>query len=169
MESQQAQHAANIELDAMQLLPRHRYMLQKVDAAFGIYDEDLTEVMFFQEGIINKVPRVVRHCISAIVFRIKDGREYLNYSNRCAFAYNTYQRWVYQKPKKVYRHRPGTLLNISSFQNIRVFWGLFRRSVLFLVSGRTLDTVPDGLWPSTTCRLLSRMIPPSIIHGEWGS
>lgn len=43
------------EMDSMQLLPRHRYMLQKVDAAFGIYDEDLTEAMFLQRGVIDKV------------------------------------------------------------------------------------------------------------------
>lgn len=55
MASQQPQHAASAELDAMQLLPRHRYMLQKVDAAFGIYDEDLTAAMFLQKGVINKV------------------------------------------------------------------------------------------------------------------
>lgn len=47
------QHAQNT--NAMQLLPRHRYMLQKVDAAFGIYDENITEVMFLQEGVIDKV------------------------------------------------------------------------------------------------------------------
>lgn len=40
---------------AQQLLPRHRYMLQKVDAAFGIYDESSTEVMFLQPGVIDKV------------------------------------------------------------------------------------------------------------------
>lgn len=40
---------------AQQLLPRHRYMLQKVDAAFGIYDEKSTEVMFLQTGVIDKV------------------------------------------------------------------------------------------------------------------
>lgn len=40
---------------ALQLLPRHRYILQKVDAAFGIYDENLTEVMFLQRGVMNKV------------------------------------------------------------------------------------------------------------------
>lgn len=40
---------------AQQLLPRHRYMLQKVDAAFGIYDETSTEVMFLQPGVIDKV------------------------------------------------------------------------------------------------------------------
>lgn len=39
----------------LQLLPRHRYMLQKVDAAFGIYDENLTEVMFLQQGVLDKV------------------------------------------------------------------------------------------------------------------
>lgn len=40
---------------AQQLLPRHRYMLQKVDAAFGIYDENSTEAMFLQSGVIDKV------------------------------------------------------------------------------------------------------------------
>ncbi|CAM9783398.1 unnamed protein product, partial [Ectocarpus sp. 6 AP-2014] len=40
-----------------QLLPRHRYMLQKVDAAFGIYDELSTESMFLQSGVIDKVNR----------------------------------------------------------------------------------------------------------------
>lgn len=40
---------------SQQLLPRHRYMLQKVDAAFGIYDERSTEVMFLQPEVIDKV------------------------------------------------------------------------------------------------------------------
>lgn len=40
---------------AMQLLPRHRYMLQKVDAAFGIYDEGTTEFMFLHHGVMDKV------------------------------------------------------------------------------------------------------------------
>lgn len=40
---------------AMQLLPRHRYMLQKVDAAFGIYDESTTEFMFLHHGVMAKV------------------------------------------------------------------------------------------------------------------
>lgn len=40
---------------AHQLLPRHRYMLQKVDAAFGIYDENATEAMFLQTGVIDQV------------------------------------------------------------------------------------------------------------------
>lgn len=39
----------------MQLLPRHRYMLQKVDAAFGIYDESTTEFMFLHHGVMDKV------------------------------------------------------------------------------------------------------------------
>ena len=41
--------------DILQLLPRHRYMLQRVDVAFGIYDENVTEVMFLQHDIIGKV------------------------------------------------------------------------------------------------------------------
>lgn len=41
-----------------QLLPRHRYMLQKVDAAFGIYDELSTESMFLQSGVIDKVRKL---------------------------------------------------------------------------------------------------------------
>ena len=45
---------------AQQLLPRHRYMLQKVDAAFGIYDESSTEIMFLQSGVIDKVSAHVR-------------------------------------------------------------------------------------------------------------
>lgn len=44
-------------IDAMQLLPRHRYMLEKVDAAFGIYNENVTEAMFLQEGVIDQVRR----------------------------------------------------------------------------------------------------------------
>lgn len=40
---------------AQQLLPRHRYMLHKVDSAFGIYDEGSTEIMFLQPGVIDKV------------------------------------------------------------------------------------------------------------------
>lgn len=40
---------------SQQLLPRHRYMLQKVDVAFGIYDERSTEVMFLQPGVMDKV------------------------------------------------------------------------------------------------------------------
>lgn len=43
------------DTSAQQLLPRHRYMLQKVDAAFGIYDENSTEAMFLQSGVIDKV------------------------------------------------------------------------------------------------------------------
>lgn len=43
------------DTSAQQLLPRHRYMLQKVDAAFGIYDELSTEAMFLQPGVIDKV------------------------------------------------------------------------------------------------------------------
>lgn len=45
----------------MQLMPRHRYMLQRVDAAFGIYDEDLTEVMFIQHGVMDKVRLHLTH------------------------------------------------------------------------------------------------------------
>lgn len=48
-------------MDSAQLLPRHRYMLQKVDAAFGIYDENTTEVMFVQKGVIDKVCAISNH------------------------------------------------------------------------------------------------------------
>lgn len=49
-----------------QLLPRHRYMLQKVDAAFGIYDELSTESMFLQSGVIDKVRKL--HVCGSIVY-----------------------------------------------------------------------------------------------------
>lgn len=52
---QQPPHEPIVDMNAMQLLPRHRYILQMVDAAFGIYNEDLTEVMFLQDGVIDKV------------------------------------------------------------------------------------------------------------------
>lgn len=46
------------DIGSQQLLPRHRYMLQKVDVAFGIYDERSTEVMFLQPGVIDKVQKL---------------------------------------------------------------------------------------------------------------
>lgn len=55
---------------SQQLLPRHRYMLQKVDAAFGIYDERSTEVMFLQPGVIDKVRelgnRICSVCLNCV-------------------------------------------------------------------------------------------------------
>ncbi|CAM9238946.1 unnamed protein product, partial [Discosporangium mesarthrocarpum] len=43
-----------------QILPRHRAMLQKLDTAFGIHDEDLTEVMFLRSDVIEKVNEFLR-------------------------------------------------------------------------------------------------------------
>lgn len=54
-EARDGNHSNDDMGGAMQLLPRHRYMLQKVDAAFGIYDESTTEFMFLHHGVMDKV------------------------------------------------------------------------------------------------------------------